>query len=451
MQCGASVTCRVESGVTYLQTYNAENRTSSIAKLATGDCSTPGAYAAKWDFTYDGDGTRTGQSYTPYTNGQPGDVVITRYYFGGAYETHSDGTIKKYYSFAGQTIAMRTWDVGLGTWNLSYFLSDHLGSVSVVLSATGTILEQQRYLPFGQARVMQPYASVISTDFTYTGQRNLPDTGLMDYKARFYSPYIIHFSQPDTIIPDLSNPQSLNRYAYVRNNPIRYNDPTGHKECDDGGNKCKRYTTKDQIKDLKSDIKKRFKWNIKGDGWSLTELQVIYQTGIDIENYVDNLAKGKGNAWMLRNLGNTDFVHASWNDPHAETWPFGGATIYLGKTWLNHPIWKPNETISHELGHVWDINTGFAASADLIQNVGGGEVWYFGKPEKAPQWNPRIHPNNGDAYGNSARNDYFAEAFSLTIYSPGDTPSGVSTWIDANIANPAFADIFTLDPSDPVP
>ncbi|MCL4394789.1 MAG: hypothetical protein M1482_08325 [Chloroflexi bacterium] len=36
-----------------------------------------------------------------------------------------------------------------------------------------------------------------------------------------------HFVQPDTLIPDLYDPQSLNRYSYVRNNPVRYTDHLG--------------------------------------------------------------------------------------------------------------------------------------------------------------------------------------------------------------------------------
>ena len=47
------------------------------------------------------------------------------------------------------------------------------------------------------------------------------------------SPYINHFTQPDSIVPDPYNPQDWNRYSYARNNPLRYTDPTGHR-VDDG-------------------------------------------------------------------------------------------------------------------------------------------------------------------------------------------------------------------------
>ena len=52
--------------------------------------------------------------------------------------------------------------------------------------------------------------------------------GIMDYKARFYSPCIMQFHQPDTLIPEPYNPQSYNRYSYGLNNPSRYTDPSGH-------------------------------------------------------------------------------------------------------------------------------------------------------------------------------------------------------------------------------
>jgi hypothetical protein len=55
-----------------------------------------------------------------------------------------------------------------------------------VLDDQGAVLSETRYLPFGEVRT--DVGTISQTDFSYTFQRNLPDTGLMDYKARFYSP-----------------------------------------------------------------------------------------------------------------------------------------------------------------------------------------------------------------------------------------------------------------------
>lgn len=57
----------------------------------------------------------------------------------------------------------------------------------------------------------------------------------MDYKARFYSPYLNHFIQPDSIVPYPFNPQAWNRFGYVHNNPINFNDPSGHARCNEEG------------------------------------------------------------------------------------------------------------------------------------------------------------------------------------------------------------------------
>ncbi len=66
------------------------------------------------------------------------------------------------------------------------------------------------------------------TDYQFTGQRRESGLGLYDYNARYYDPYLNRFISPDTIIPDPANPQSLNRYSYVLNSPLRYTDPSGH-------------------------------------------------------------------------------------------------------------------------------------------------------------------------------------------------------------------------------
>jgi len=107
---------------------------------------------------------------------------------------------------------------------LYYILKDHLGSASVETDATGVTVGEQRYYPYGETRIS---TGTIYTDKLFTGQR---DTGLgiYDYNARFYSPKLGRFLSADTIVPNPFNPQDLNRFSYVRNNPLRYIDPTGH-------------------------------------------------------------------------------------------------------------------------------------------------------------------------------------------------------------------------------
>jgi len=113
---------------------------------------------------------------------------------------------------------------------LQYFLIDHLGSTVAITDSNGTLTSQQRYLPFGGTRANVTAPNSPGTDFGYTGQRQLDADmgGLMDYKARFYSPMLGRFIQPDSIVPAPFKPQSWNRYTYVINNPIIYVDPSGH-------------------------------------------------------------------------------------------------------------------------------------------------------------------------------------------------------------------------------
>ena len=56
--------------------------------------------------------------------------------------------------------------------------------------------------------------------------------GLYFYNSRFYDAQLGRFVSPDSIIPNPSDPVSYDRFAYVRNNTLRYVDPTGHRLCE---------------------------------------------------------------------------------------------------------------------------------------------------------------------------------------------------------------------------
>jgi RHS repeat-associated protein len=99
------------------------------------------------------------------------------------------------------------------------------GNVLGVDDRTGDTVMNYGYDAFGNLFTDMP-APYNATG--YTGKTYDATAGLMDYSARWYSPSVGRFLTEDTIMGDVSNPQSLNRYSYVMNNPVNMVDPTGH-------------------------------------------------------------------------------------------------------------------------------------------------------------------------------------------------------------------------------
>ena len=110
--------------------------------------------------------------------------------------------------------------------NLRFVSQDHLTGTSVTTDQNGdTVAGKMTYFPYGATRTTY---QTIETEIKFTGQRLDGGVDLYYYGARYYDANIGRFISADTIIPDFTNPQSLNRYSYVFNNPLRYTDPTGH-------------------------------------------------------------------------------------------------------------------------------------------------------------------------------------------------------------------------------
>jgi len=178
-------------------THDYENRLSS---LVTGGTTTT--------FVYDFSGGRVKKTSSS----------ITTLYIGKLYECTS-GVCTKHIFAGGNRIVTKKPS---GTY---YYHTDHLGSSSVVTDATGAKVEEIHYYPFGQTRLN---SGSVNLHHKYTGQEEDAETGLYYYNARYYDPAIGRFISADTLVQNYSDPQTLNRYSYVRNNPLLYTDPSGH-------------------------------------------------------------------------------------------------------------------------------------------------------------------------------------------------------------------------------
>ena len=77
----------------------------------------------------------------------------------------------------------------------------------------------------------KPFGEVLTdgkSKYLYTGKEKDSESGLMYYGARYYNPGIGRFTQADSELQNIYNPQLLNRYSYVANNPYKYADDSGN-------------------------------------------------------------------------------------------------------------------------------------------------------------------------------------------------------------------------------
>ena len=185
------------SGMTY--SYDQENR-------ITG--------AGGYTYTYDSDGNRVkkanGSTGTLYWYMTPGIVA----------ESDLSGNLKsEYVFFNGERVARRDFPAG----SVAYYFSDHLKTASVITDATGNIKSESDFYPWGGEL---QFVNNDANHYKFTGKERDSETGLDYFGARYYSNGLGRFITPDwTATPepvpyaDLTDPQSLNQYSYVRNIP----------------------------------------------------------------------------------------------------------------------------------------------------------------------------------------------------------------------------------------
>jgi RHS repeat-associated protein len=125
----------------------------------------------------------------------------------------------------------------------TYYLADQVGTTQMELSSGGWPVWEGAFTPFGQEIVNggeQTVLGPVTADGTpnrykFTGKERDTESGLDYFVARYYASSMGRWMSPDWTaeadpVPwaELDNPQTLNLYAYVGNNPLSRTDPFGH-------------------------------------------------------------------------------------------------------------------------------------------------------------------------------------------------------------------------------
>ncbi|WP_432106064.1 RHS repeat-associated core domain-containing protein [Streptomyces sp. bgisy091] len=131
----------------------------------------------------------------------------------------------RYYSAAGQTLAVRTATAGTAGTQLCFLAADHHGTTSLVVEARTQAVTKRYSTPFGAPRGDESTTSW-PDDKAFLGKPADLTTGLTHIGAREYDTGIGQFLSVDPVL-SIEQHQSLNGYTYANQNPATNSDPTG--------------------------------------------------------------------------------------------------------------------------------------------------------------------------------------------------------------------------------
>jgi RHS repeat-associated protein len=332
--------------------------------------------------------------------------------------------VTKYY-YAGSTrVAMQR--SGFATNNgVLYLFGDHLGSASRVANPDGTPYTggEQRYKPWGEQRYPTD-ASTLPTTFQFTGQRIESGLSLYYYGARWYDSALGRFISPDSLIPDPYNSLDWDRYQYVRSNPIRWNDPSGHRpaceeNCKEQQRLDKLYNKLGAINFMKQMIKEKYGIVMKDSDkmkWSnnnlITASIALYM--------IDKKLNGNLNTMV----GGTTFTITDGGDQYYGWTASTGVTYHVASSSTQ----LPSINFLHETGHLLD---NVPATEDVFSNqVPTTPTWVKdgyvdrgilrGKFNEPVQAIPMNEPNQPGEYWADAFANFVADNINLSKLSGQD-------------------------------
>lgn len=232
------------TGYSFSVTANANNQLSNLTYDAAGEVTTDqlgNTYtynaegrivtAGSGTYTYDGDGNRVSKA----------DDSGTTLYWPSSVNGVIDESNSSATSFGRQIYLGNLHIYSEDTsGNGRYLLQDHLGSTRVTVALNADTLDDLDYRAFGD--IVANYGGAPSDNhYVFTGYESDASDSSTDYgQYRNLGVEMGRFTRPDPYDGsyDPTNPQSLNRYSYVKNNPLSHTDILGLDGTDEDADSC---------------------------------------------------------------------------------------------------------------------------------------------------------------------------------------------------------------------
>ena len=181
---------------------------------------------------YNGIGQRISKAETKLKNDLNGETTETSktdyFYQDGTvlYTKDADGN-RSSMNLLGTSANVIATSRGTGnSENWYLYNKDIRESTTSIIGANGSAAATYEYDDFGNTTVTS--GADLDNEICYTGQIYDKSSGLYYYNARFYDPENARFLTQDTYRGEADQPDTLHLYAYCKNNPINYTDPSGH-------------------------------------------------------------------------------------------------------------------------------------------------------------------------------------------------------------------------------
>src|SRR4029077_5521571 len=183
-----------------------ENRLTQVVLPGTG---------GTVNFKYDPFGRRIQKAFT-----QNGTTTTTDYLYDGdnlLEEVDNSGNVLASYT---QHLGIDQPLAELRSGTTSYYEPDGVGSITSLTNSSGAIANTYAYDSFGN---LSSSSGTISNPLRYTGREFDPETGIYEYRARYYDQGVGRFISEDPSRFD----EGVNFYRYVNNSPVNFTDPSG--------------------------------------------------------------------------------------------------------------------------------------------------------------------------------------------------------------------------------